>query len=361
MKYVIFVLLLIGCFVTLYLLVNKPRSTSGLPPPNPTHPLSFVGSIGIGKDKVEPGIASFKENYQKLDELSLYWYNLDSDNTITLDDTVSEEMEKETVAFAKQNSKKVLLGISDHGEAEKADEILDDEDTQSDHISTVISLLSEKGYDGVNIDYEDLRGDQEEAFTSYMRNLAEAVRAEGKILSISVPVETRGRVLHGINITAVSQVVDRMHLVTYEESGVDTGPGPIASIGWVNAIVKNAIDQGVAPSKIVLGTAHSGHDWQLEPEEEFFKDMHTRETLELLARTSATVTWDEEKQQNYFEYEDDRGRTHVVWLEDARSFSAKVDLARRYKLHGVFIWYLGGEDPQLWQNVPLRKSEDTLR
>lgn len=352
MKHLIIFAVLIGGFVSLYLMANKLRSTSDLPAPNPTHPLSFVGSIGIGTDKVEPGIASFRENYQYLDELSLYWYNLGSDNTIALDNSVSEEAEKETIAIAKQNGKKVLMGVSDHGETEKADDILEDGEMQSDHISTIISLLNEKGYDGVIIDYEDMRDDQEGAFTNYMRTLAEAVHARGKTLGISVPVETRGRVLHGINITGVSQVVDRMHLVTYEESGQDSEPGPIASIGWVNTIVKNAIAQGVAPDKIVLGTAHSGHDWVVEPDEEFIKDMHTRETLELLARTNATVTWDEEKQQNYFEYEDDERKSHVVWLEDARSFAAKVDLARRYKLRGVFIWYLGGEDPQVWQTIP---------
>ena len=334
-----------------YVFIFRPKSQTtklDIPPPKPDHKLSYVGSIGIGKDKVQPGIASFRENYQKLDELSLYWYNLDSDNGISLDDSVSEEIEKDIVAFAKQNGKKVFFGISDHGNAKKADNILDDEDTQKEHISKIISILDEKGYDGVIIDYEDLREDQEEDFTRYMSRLSEQVHSKGKTLGISVPIETKGSVFHSINIVDVSKVVDKMHMNVYEEFGAETGPGPIASIGWVNTVIKNAIDQGVEPSKIILGTAHSGHDWTTKPNKEFFKDTATREVLGLLSEYSANLKWDENSRSTFFEYKDDDGKSHTVWLEDSRSFKAKIDLAKGYELQGVFIWYLGGEDENVW-------------
>lgn len=235
MKRLFIVLLLLIVGIVFIILTNQNRQLDK-PPSNPLHNLSYAGSIGIGKDKVEPGIASFKENYQKLDELSLYWYNLDSDNRITLDKSVSEETERDTVDFAKQNGKKVLFGISDHGGAEKADDILTDEDKQNDHIAKIISIIDTKGYDGVIIDYEELEIDQEEDFTKYMQNLSKEVHAKRKTLGISIPVETKGKVTHGINIFDVSKVVDRMHMVTYEEYSKDTESGPIASTDWVNTI-----------------------------------------------------------------------------------------------------------------------------
>lgn len=281
----------------------------------------------------------------------MYWYNLDSDNKISLDGSVPEEAEKETVVFAKQNGKKVLFGISDHGEAEKANEILTSKDKQNDHIATIMSIIDDKEYDGVIIDYEELENDQEEDFTRYMRKLSEEVHSKGKTLGISIPVETKGEVSHGINIVDVAKVVDKIHMNVYEEHGPETVPGPIASIDWVNTIIKNAIAQGVEPNKIVLGTAHSGHDWRVELNKEFVKDMSTKETLDLLLKTNATVIWDKEKQANNFEYTDDEERLHVVWLEDAQSFKAKIDLAKIYQLQGIFIWYLGGEDPQIWTTI----------
>lgn len=335
-----------------YLSFNKSQSDTliQLPQPKPFHKLSYVGSIGTG-DKVEKGIASFKKNYQKVETVSLGWYNLDSDSKITRDDSVSEEVEADTIAFAKQNGIKAMFGISDHGEAEKANDILTDEEKQNGHIANIIAIIDEKGYDGVIIDYEDMENEQEEDFTKYMRKLSQEIRSKGKILGISIPVEAEGKVSHGINIVDVSKLVDSMHMNVYEQHGPETKPGPIASIDWANTIIKNAVDQGVEPNKIILGTAHSGHDWIVKPEEEFFKDMATNETLELLQKTNAKLQWDEEKQANFFTYRDDENREHIVWLEDAKSFQSKIDLAKSYELRGVFLWYLGGEDPQIWQTL----------
>jgi spore germination protein YaaH len=348
-KFTTLIIVLILVIGFIYVLAQNSNRALKMPPPKPFHKLSYIGSIGTGKDKVRKGISSFKQNYQKLDTVSLGWYNLDFDNEISLDSSVSNEIEADTIAFAKQNAKKIIFGISDHGEAEKADDILEDWDDQQDHISNVISIIDEKGYDGVIIDYEDMRNEQEEDFTKYMRKLSEEIRSKGKTLGISIPVETQGKVSHGINIANVSKVVDSMHMNVYEEHGQDSAPGPIASIEWTNTVIKNIIDQGAKPNKIVLGTAHSGHDWIVKPEEEFFKDMATNETLELLQRTKGQLQWDEEKQANYFGYKDEDDRKHIVWLEDARSFKAKIDLAKAYQLQGIFIWFLGGEDPKVWE------------
>lgn len=345
---IVFIIIAVG---SMFLLATNSNLNQNEPSLKPDHKLLYFGSIGIGTDKVGPGVTSFKKNYNKLDELTLYWYNLDSNETIARDSSVSEEAENETLAFAKKNKVKVLVGISDHGEAEKADDILDNEDIQKTHISKIISLLDEKGYDGVIIDYEDLREDQEEDFTRYMSKLSEQVRSKGKALGISIPVETAGQVFHGINIVDVSKVVDKMHMNVYEEYGSETEPGPIASIGWVNIILKNAVVQGVDPSKIVLGTAHSGHDWITSPSERFFKDATTKDALKISTDSNVDLKWNKETQSSFFEYKDADSKKHVVWLEDYRSFKAKTDLAKSYELQGMFIWYLGGEDPQIWQDL----------
>jgi spore germination protein len=344
----ILVLLIVGVF---YVISTNQNRQIDDPLPNPLHKLSYAGSLGIGEATVEIGIASLKENYQNLDEVSLYWYNLDTDNQITLDESVSEETENETVAFAKQNGKQVFFGISDHGEAEKADDILTDEDKQNEHISRIISIIEDNGYDGVIIDYEDMRNDQEEDFTSYMRKLSEEVHSKGKILGISAPIETEGKVWHGINAVEVSKLVDRMHLVTYEEFSENTGPGPVASIQWVERIIQNAIDQGVSPDKIILGISFSANYWQVQPEETFSKHTTAKEALEFANNQGIETQWDNEKKGSYFEYDsqENENEKFIVWVEDVNSVKEKIALAKRYKLQGIFFWHLGAVDQKLWE------------
>ncbi|OGF99650.1 hypothetical protein A2153_03790 [Candidatus Gottesmanbacteria bacterium RBG_16_38_7b] len=79
--------------------------------------------------------------------------------------------------------------------------------------------------------------------------------------------------------------------------------------------------------------------------------MPTDETLDLLLKTNAQLEWDEEKQADFFTYIDGNDQKHLVWLEDSRSFKYKIDLAKAYQLGGIFIWYLGGEDPEIWKVI----------
>ncbi|MCH7541473.1 hypothetical protein IH981_01695 [Patescibacteria group bacterium] len=338
------VLLIIGVVSTIF--YTNQECQKKWPLPNPNQKLSYTGAITYFSS--DSGIKSSKENCSSLDYISLFWYQVNHDGSISRRDEIKDKKEADFLSFVKQNNKSVLVGIKNDEDSEIVDTLLDYEDMRKKHISEVLDLLKEKGYDGVVIDYENLREDQTEGFTDYMKELATALRSKGKIISISVNTETSGRVFHGIDVVEVSKVVDRLELNAYPEFGNETGPGPIASIDWVNTIIKNLIDQGVEPSKIILGTAHSGHDWITSPNEEFFNDTTTKEVLNTSSEKNAKLKWDEKTQSNFFEYKDEDGKKHVVWLEDSRSFKAKIDLAESYKLQGVFIWYLGGEDPRVW-------------
>jgi spore germination protein YaaH len=48
-----------------------------------------------------------------------------------------------------------------------------------------------------------------------------------------------------------------------------------------------------------------------------------------------------------------------LWLEDARAFMAKRELALRRGLRGYSVWLLGSEDPAVWS--ALRASAPTGR
>jgi hypothetical protein len=42
---------------------------------------------------------------------------------------------------------------------------------------------------------------------------------------------------------------------------------------------------------------------------------------------------------------------HEVWVEDARSVAARLDLAQRYGAGGIATWRLGQEDPRVWEAI----------
>jgi spore germination protein YaaH len=68
----------------------------------------------------------------------------------------------------------------------------------------------------------------------------------------------------------------------------------------------------------------------------------------LLERHGARLLWSEEHQVPYAFYSN-AGVFEWLFLEDARSFRAKIDLVEEYGLLGFSAWVLGSEDPEIWQ------------
>ena len=88
-----------------------------------------------------------------------------------------------------------------------------------------------------------------------------------------------------------------------------------------------------------------GYDWGTS--QGIPKSLTYREAIELAQRHNAIIVYDEEAQEPTFTYTAN-GRQHVVWFENARSFSAKLDLVFEYNLAGIAVWRLRQEDPRIW-------------
>jgi spore germination protein YaaH len=94
---------------------------------------------------------------------------------------------------------------------------------------------------------------------------------------------------------------------------------------------------------VVLGVALLGYDWVGRRGRTVDNGM----AVGLAGRHGATVRRADD-QSPWFTYQDGRGRQHTVWWEDAASLTAKLAIAARYRLGGVFLWRLGGEDNAVW-------------
>ena len=71
---------------------------------------------------------------------------------------------------------------------------------------------------------------------------------------------------------------------------------------------------------------------------------------EAVNTNQAQVYWNNEAGQNYGSYELN-GDTYQIWLEDAESIAAKVQLVPRYGLAGVAEWKLGFENSSIWRVI----------
>lgn len=217
------------------------------------------------------------------------------------------------------------------------------------NIASLVALAVEHGFDGIDLDYENLRADDRAAFSSFVERLGVALHAQGKLLTVNVYAKTyepgswdgpRAQ-----DWTALGTAADQVRIMTYEYSWSTSAPGPIAPINWVSDVIAFARTQ-IPAAKIMQGVPLYGYDWVGQRGSELV----WRDAMALAATYGVPVSWDTATSSPWFQYTV-KTTQHTVWFENAASVAAKLDVANTYDIGGVTIWRLGGEDPDTWPTV----------
>lgn len=226
--------------------------------------------------------------------------------------------------------------------------ILADPDRRRRHIEALVDVANKPGVAGVDLDYESLPAESRSAFSEFVRDLGAALDTVSRRLTVTVhakteePGEWAGA--QAQDWAAIAGAADEVRVMAYDDSWSESEPGPIAPLPWVEDVLRFATQQ-MPPEKMFLGLPTYGYDW---PEGAPGQDVAWADVREIAAANDVDETWDEEAAAPWLAYADANGTRHIVWYENARSLQAKIELARRYEVGGVFIWKAGGEDPGIW-------------
>ena len=214
-----------------------------------------------------------------------------------------------------------------------------------DHlISQLQQILPEKGFRGVNVDFEYILKEDRDAFTSFVRDLAEALHLQGYQVSVALapkisPSQT-GVLFDGKDYGALGEAADSCLLMTYEWGYKYGPPMAVAPLDQVQRVVEYASGV-IPPAKLNLGLANYGYDWPLPFEQgrTAAVTIGNVEAVQIAARFGAEILFDPIARSPYFYYQTE-GTEHVVWFEDVRSWKEKLQLTRDYRMMGVGIWQI---------------------
>lgn len=235
------------------------------------------------------------------------------------------------------------LGATILGSTELQDRLLDN----------ALRIMRERGFGGLNIDFERLRPEDREAYNAFLRRAAERVRAEGYLISSALAPKISatqvGEWYEAHDYRAHGEILDFSVLMTYEWGWSGGPPMAVAPVDQVERVIQYAVSE-MPPEKIMMGIPLYGYDWTLPyvPGGPFARVVSPQQAIELAARYGAPIRFDETAQAPWFRYRDEQGRDHEVWFEDARSIRAKFDLVKKYGLRGVSYWRLPVAFPQNW-------------
>jgi spore germination protein len=214
-------------------------------------------------------------------------------------------------------------------------------------VAAIVALVQRHDYAGVDIDYENLHAGDRQVFSTFVRDLAAALHAHGKLLSVAVFAKTSNAGTDPRNLAqdyaAIGQAADQVRLMGYDYHWATSAPGPIAPVGWIRDVLRYAKTQ-IPASKIILGIPLYGYDWSGG----HGTAISWLQALRLSRQYHVPPRYNVTSQAPWFSYTDRAGRKHTVWFENEASSKAKFDLAQGAGIAGVYLWMYGYEDSGTW-------------
>ena len=231
--------------------------------------------------------------------------------------------------------------------------ILTDTPVQDRLVNEVIQTVLQRGYAGVDVDFEYLPGPLAAAYAAFLARLRRLLNAQGRFLWTALAPKTsaiqRGLLYEGHDYAAIGAASDGVLLMTYEWGYSYGPPMAVAPLPNVRAVLDYAVTE-IPSEKIFLGIPNYGYDWPLPFVQGTTRaqSISNQRAIELAIQHNIAIQYDETAQSPFFHYTDAAGAVHEVWFEDARSLSAKLKLIAEYGFRGVGFWNLMRPFSQTW-------------
>lgn len=282
-------------------------------------------------------------------------------------------IQPELLKLAKEHNVKVMPQIKNRGFSQTVGHrILNDVEARNRTVKSMVDLCKQYGLWGMQVDFENIHISDKDALTEFYREAAAALHKEG--FKISIAAVHRAEESAGPNtytqwmmeswrgaydLKALGEIGDFIKIMSYAQHTRRTTPGPSQGLPWVEQVLQYFL-QFVPPEKLSLGITTSGSHYFTEADTaKYFLNArslsggisnHAADSLIKLYRGDP-LKWDD-KQKVLYGYIERGGVFEWFFIDnDVRSFDAKLDLVRKYKLRGINNWFSGQDDQRIWDSI----------
>lgn len=327
-------------------------TAAGAPPPTANRHrfcgwLMATGYVPIDQD---PNYADFVAHASDFDAVHPTWYHLASPTTLAASfGEGAAAVLANTTAGGKRTLLIPTIAAADGAQPSWASQMLHDASLRAAHEDAIVALVTHKGYDGIDLDYEHLPDGDRDLFSEFAAELAAKLHAGGKTLSFAVGALTSARYSHW-DYDKLSAVADQLHVMGYDYHYLGSHPGPVAPLGWIEQVLAyiDTVGGGGRAGKFILGLPNYG----------------------LAGDDSGVTTWYGSGMDciNLVNGTYDTTTTHMsvcpltngvpiaagrapnamspkghLFFDDLASFEEKISAAQQARLGGITYWTIGGE------------------
>ena len=234
--------------------------------------------------------------------------------------------------------------------SEAARVLLESETLQTRLIEKLKTVLNEKGYYGIDVDFEFIPVTLAAEYAAFITRLREALSPKTVMVALApkYSADQRGLLYEAHDYAALGKAADRALIMTYEWGYTYGPPMAVAPKNEVRRVLQYAVS-AIPPEKILMGFPNYAYDWPLPFERGVTKatTLGNPEAAALAGREGAQILFDNRAASPFFTYRGESG-SHEVWFEDARSVLAKLELLEEFRLKGIGVWNIMRPFSQLW-------------
>ena len=280
-----------------------------------------------------------------LTELSVFSYGFDSNGNLIAPNVDPRWMIDEAVA----GDVRPILTLTPFGSDgmfnnQLISDVVNDNVAGYALINNILEEVKRERYAGVDVDFEYIKAEDRDAFTTWVARLTGVMNDNGYTVSVALAPKTsddqQGLLYQGKDYGGLGAAANRVLLMTYEWGYTYSEPMAVAPVDKVRKVLDYAVTK-IPRSKISMGIPNYGYDWTLPYQKGVTKatTIGNVEAVRIAIDHGAIIRYDYTAQTPFFNYWD--GSTeHEVWFEDVRSMKAKFDLINEYELSGAGYWQI---------------------
>ncbi|MDO5382522.1 MAG: glycosyl hydrolase family 18 protein [Eubacteriales bacterium] len=214
-------------------------------------------------------------------------------------------------------------------------------------INRLMSDTSLYGYDGLNIDFENVKSEYAMDFLQFIRELS--VECQKKDIYLSTDNYKPETYNQCYNLHEQSYYVDYIIIMAYDEHYAGSDAGSVSSLGFVKEAVNDTLAL-VNKEQVIVGIPFYTRVWTISGGKTTSKAVGMQAAIDEMTKDGQAALWNDEVGQYVCSYEKS-GTTKKIWIEEDKSIEEKMKVIQESGVAGVAEWKLGLERDSVWSVI----------
>lgn len=214
-------------------------------------------------------------------------------------------------------------------------------------VNTLINDAEKYGFDGINLDFENIKSAYAKDYLQFVRELSIACERKGLVLSTdNYKPEAYNRCY---NLKEQSRFVDYVIVMAYDEHYAGTDAGSVASLPFVKEAVEATV-QLVGKEHVIAGIPFYTRIWTTTDGNTTSRAVGMQAAVDQLNSDGQVALWNDDCGQYVASYTVGNS-TRQIWFEEEKSIETKMQIIQENNVAGVAGWKLGLEKSSVWSVI----------